>query len=131
MSERHTTSNEAEQQLVFDLMRERLLEMFGAGGNFRIVLGRATGDDAVFVSTVADTLAHHVATAFNPERSHAGRRVAAPTTIEEHDELWHEIETELNVRRTGPDSVEVDVERELAAAHEGGSLAERLGTRAA
>ena len=131
MSERHTTSSEAEQELVFDLMRARLFEMFGPGGSFRITLGRATADDAVFVATVADTVAHHVARAFNPERESAGRRVAAPTTIAEHDELWQQIESELLVRRTGPDSVDVDVEREVVAAREGGSLAERLNTKAA
>jgi hypothetical protein len=131
MSERHTTSSEAEQQLVFDLMRARLLEMFGAGGNFRITLGRATSDDAVFVATVVDTVAHQVATAFNPKRDTVGRRVAAPATIAEHDELWQQIEHELDVRRTGPDSVEVDVEREVAAARDGGSLTDRLVTRAA
>ena len=131
MSERHNSSSEAEQQLVFDLMRERLFEMFGPGGSFRITLGRATADDAVFVSTIADSVAHHVATAFNPERESSGRRVAAPTTMAEHDELWKEIEADLLVRRTGPDSVDVDVEREVTAAREGGSLAERLGNKAA
>ena len=131
MSERHTTSSEAEQQLVFDLMRDRLFEMFGPGGSFKITLGRATADDAVFVSTVADTIAHHVATAFNPVRESAGRRVAAPSTMAEHDDLWKQIETDLLVRRTGPDSVDVDVEREIAAARDGGSLAERLGSKAA
>jgi len=131
MSERHTTSSEAEQQLIFDLMRERLFEMFGPGGSFRITLGRTTTDDAVFVSTVADTVAHHVATAFNPERETSGRRVAAPTTMAQHDELWKQIEADLLVRRTGPDSLDVDVEREVAAAREGGSLAERLSSKAA
>ncbi len=131
MSERHTTSSEAEQQLVFDLMRERLMHMFGPGGSFRITLGRPTADDAVFVSAVADTVAHQVAAAFNPERESAGRRVAAPTTIAEHEELWQQIEEDLLVRRTGPDSVDVDVEREVAAAREGSSLAERLSSKAA
>ena len=112
-------------------MRERLFEMFGPGGSFRITPGRATADDAVFVSTVADTVAHHVATAFNPERETSGRRVAAPTTIAQHDELWKQIEADLLVRRTGPDSLEVDVEREITAAREGGSLAERLSSKAA
>lgn len=128
MSERHTTSSEAEQQLVFDLMRERLLQMFGAGGQFRIGLGTPTAEDAVFVATVADTIAHSVATAFNPARSSAGRR-AAPQTIAEQDALWQQIEADLDVRRTGPDSVEVQVEAEEAAAAE--SLAQRLGTKAA
>jgi hypothetical protein len=131
MSERHTSSSEAEQQLIFDLMRERLFEMFGPGGSFRITLGRASAEDAVFVSTVADTVAHHVATAFNPERASAGRRVAAATTMAEHDELWQQIEADLLVRRTGPDSVDVDVEREVTAAREGSSLAERLSSKAA
>lgn len=130
MSERHTTSSEAEQQLVFDLMRERMLQLFGAGGTFTISLGSATSDDAVFVATVADTIAHHVATAFNPVRETSGRR-AAPATLAEHEQLWQQIEEDLDVRRTGPDSVEVDVEREVAAARDGGSLAERLGSRAA
>lgn len=131
MSERHTSRSEAEQELVFDLVRERLFEMFGPGGSFRITLGRATADEAVFVSTVADTVAHHVTMAFAPERESAGRRVAAPTTIAEHEELWKEIEADLLVRRTGPDSVDVDVEREVTAARESSSLAERLGNKAA
>ena len=131
MSERHTTSTEAEQELVFDLMRERLIEMFGKGGSFTVTLGRATAEDAVFVSTIADTIAQHVAAAFNPVRESSGRRVAAPTTIAEHDELWQQMETENVVPRTGPDSVEADVEREVAAARDNGSLAERLGTKAA
>ena len=131
MSERHTTSSEAEQQLIFDLMRERLLDMFGAGGNFHIALGSATADDAVFVAAVADTIAHHVTAAFSPARETPGRRVAAPTTFAEQQELWQEIEAGLEVRRTGPESVVVDVEREVSAARESGSLAERLGTRAA
>ena len=128
MSERHTSSSEAEQQLVFDLMRERMLQLFGAGGTFTISLGSATADDAVFVATVADTLAHHVATAFNPSRETSGRR-AAPATLAEHEELWQQIEEDLDVRRTGPDSVEADVEREVEAARS--SLAERLGSKAA
>ena len=131
MSERHTARTEAEQQLIFDLLRERLLELFGPGGNFRVTVGSASVDDAVFISTVADRIAHNVATAFNPARSSEGRRVAAPTTMAEHDELWNKIESDLLVRRTGPDSVEVDVEREVTAAREGGSVAERLGRRAA
>lgn len=111
MGERHTSASEAEQQLVFDLMRERLFELFGPGGSFRITLGRASADDAVFVSTVADTIAHDVATAFNPERTTVARR-AASSPRDEHDALWRQIEGELRIRRTGPDSIDVDVERE-------------------
>lgn len=131
MSERHTSSSEAEQQLVFDLMRERLVQMFGPGGIFRISIGAADADDAAFVSTVVDSVAQQVAAAFNPERATAGRRVAAPTTMSEHEQLWQQLEEDLLVRRTGPDSVGVDVEREVAAAREGGSVAERLSSRAA
>jgi len=116
MSERHTASSEAEQQLVFDLMRDRLFELFGPGGSFRITLGRATADDAVFASTVADTIAHDVATAFNPVREKAGRRVAPTHALAEHEAMWRQIEAELQIRRTGPDSVEVDVQREEQSA---------------
>jgi len=116
MSDRHAASTEAEQQLVFDLMRERLFEMFGPGGSFRITLGRATADDAVFVSTVADTIAHDVAAAFTPARETPGRRVAAVDAMAEHEAMWRQIEAELQIRRTGPDSVEVDVQREEQSA---------------
>ena len=50
-----------EKQAVFELMSERLFELFGPGGSFRITLGRASADDAVFVSTVSDTIAWQVA----------------------------------------------------------------------
>jgi hypothetical protein len=110
MAERHSAASEAEQQLVFDLLRERLFELFGPGGSFRITLGRATADDAVFVSTVADTIAHDVAPAFNPVRTTAPRRAASPA--DEHDAMWRQIEAELRIRRTGPDSIDVDVARE-------------------
>ena len=116
MSERHTASKEAEQQVVFDLLRDRLGELFGPGGSFRITLGRATAEDAVFVSTVADTIAHDVATAFNPVRETSGRRAASTEALAEHETLWRQIEAELLIRRTGPDSIEVDVQREVHAA---------------
>lgn len=114
MSERHNATGEAEQEIIFDLMRERLLALFGPGGSFRITLGRATAGDALFVSTVADTIAHDVAAAFSPVRETAGRR-AAPSTIAEHEALWKQIESELLIRRTGADSIDVDVDREAAA----------------
>jgi len=100
-------------------MRSRLFELFGPGGSFRITLGRPTADDAVFVSTVADTVAWEVAAALSAPRAtpanHAAD-LAAPSTSTEHDELWRHIEEALLIRRTGPDSVEVDVQREVTAA---------------
>jgi hypothetical protein len=131
MPERHTAASEAEQDLVYELLRERLFELFGPGGSFRISLGRPAGDDSVFVSTIADTIAHDVARAFNPERTTAPRRLAAPETIAQHEQLWNQIAAELLIRRNGPDSIDVDVDRELASARDGGSLAARLSHRAA
>lgn len=118
MSERHTSPSEAEQQAVFDLLSARLYELFGPGGSFRVTLGRPTADESVFASTVADTIAHDVATAFSPVRENAGRRAAEPVTMAEHEALWKQIEAELLIRRTGPDSVDVDVAREVEVTHE-------------
>jgi hypothetical protein len=113
MTERHTAGSEAEQQLVFYLMRGRLLELFGPGGSFRITLGRATTDDAVFVSTVADTVAREVAKVFTSRESH-GRRVADTDAVAEHEALWAQIEYELLQRRTGPDSIDAVVRAQHA-----------------
>lgn len=108
-------------------MRARLGELFGPGGSFRITLGRATADDAVFVSTVADTVAWEVASALAAPRAEPARRAADPEQLQaEHDELWRHIEEALLIRRTGPDSVSVDVEREVVAA-----AASRFRSRAA
>lgn len=97
-------------------MRARLFELFGPGGSFRITLGRPTTDDAVFVSTVADTVAWEVASSLAAPRAEPARRAADPEVLQaEHEELWRHIEEALLIRRTGPDSVEVDVEREAAA----------------
>lgn len=114
MSKRHTQATEVEQQVVFDLMRERLMEMFGAGGSFRITLGRPAADDALFVSTVADTIAHEVAVAFNPVRLTEGRRVAPTAPLAEHERLWKHIEGELGITTTGPGTLAADVDREVA-----------------
>lgn len=109
-------ANEADQQAVFDLLREQLLALFGPGGSFRITLGRATADDALFVETVADTIAWDVTASLSTthsEGSHAADTVDPQTA---HNELWRHIEQELLLRRTGPQSIDVVVEREAEAA---------------
>ncbi|MDH6181614.1 hypothetical protein M2152_001796 [Microbacteriaceae bacterium SG_E_30_P1] len=119
MVERHSAAvqaSEADQQAVFELLREQLFRMFGPGGSFRITLGRATADDTVFVETVADTIAWDVTaslTSSHGEGSHAADPVTAQAA---HEELWRHIERELLLRRTGPQSIDVEVEREIAAA---------------
>ena len=98
-----------DQQALYELMRERLFELFGPGGSFRITLGRATTDDAVFVSTVADTVSWEVASALVAPRTDRARRVADTAELSaEHETLWKHVETELLIRRTGPDALEVD-----------------------
>ncbi len=116
MSERHNAATEVEQQVVFDLMRERLIDMFGPGGSFRITMGRPAADDAFFVTTIADTIAHEVATAFNPVRVTEGRRVAATTPMAEHERLWQHIEGELGIKTTGPATIAADVDRQVTIA---------------
>ncbi|MCU1441282.1 MAG: hypothetical protein JWP85_2279 [Rhodoglobus sp.] len=107
---RHASAaDDAEQQLVFDLMRQKLFDLFGPGGSFRITLGRATADDAVFVSTVADVISQEVASTFSTPRDVPARRAAPTTKLEEHVLLWREIEAELRIRRTGPDSIDTIV----------------------
>ena len=91
--------DERVQQLVHDLMRERLNELFGPGGSFRVTLGRATQDDAIFVSTVADTIAWDVAAALDAHERANPRRAAQEMPADEHDELWRHIEDELLKRR--------------------------------
>ena len=113
MTERHNAGTEAEQQLVFDLTREKLFNLFGPGGSFRITLGRATADDTVFVSTVADTVALEVAKVFTAHEA-TGRRVAESDHVAEHEALWAQIEHELLGRRTGPDSIDAVVRAQHA-----------------
>lgn len=105
-------SEAADQQAVFDLMRERLIELFGPGGSFRITLGRPTADDAVFTETVAQTIAWSVAASLEsrPARmSQTASSHAAPSSMREHEELWREIEEQLLIRRTGDDALEVSL----------------------
>ena len=119
MVERHEApvpANEADQQAVFDLLREQLFALFGPGGSFRITLGRATADDALFVETVADTIAWDVTASLSAAHSE-GTHAADPVDPQAaHDQLWRHIEQELLLRRTGPQSIDVVVEREAEAA---------------
>ena len=113
-----------DQQAVYEVMRARLNELFGPGGSFRITLGRATLDDAVFTDTVADTIAWEVAGALEnytsapapATYSEAAGKHTDRDPIAEHEALWRHIEEELLIRRTGPDSVAVDVDREVSVA---------------
>ena len=99
---------DAEQQRVFDLMREHLFELFGPGGSFRITLGRATPDDAVFVSTVAHTIAWDVAESLGAERATPAKRAAPVIDTEpKRDPIWEFVEQELVRRRTNEDALEV------------------------
>ena len=87
------------QELAYELMRSRLNDLFGPGGSFRITLGRATADDALFVATVADTIAWDVAAALDEHERATPRRAADQLPAEEHEELWKHIEDELLKRR--------------------------------
>ena len=93
---------EPEQQLIFDLVRERLFELFGPGGSFRVTLGRATPGEAVFASTVADTVAWDIAAGLGTVRESPARHEQPRDPQVEHEELWAQIEGELLIRRTGP-----------------------------
>lgn len=96
-----------EKQAVFELMSERLFEMFGPGGSFRITLGRASTDDAVFVSTVSDTIAWQVAATLVLEPPVAGHHAAAQA--DQRDELWRHIEAEVLAQRRAAESASVTV----------------------
>jgi hypothetical protein len=109
MSESRSNSvTDAEKQLVFDLMRERLFELFGPGGSFRITLGRATEDDAVFVATVADTIAWDAAAGLEAHRAVPAKRAAPVIDTEpKRDPIWDYVAEELLRRRTNEDSLDV------------------------
>jgi hypothetical protein len=102
-----------EKQAVFELMSERLFDLFGPGGSFRITLGRAAPDDAVFVSTVSDTIAWQVAASLVLEPATAGLHAApepdASEHAAEHDHLWRHIEAELLAQRQASESLPVTV----------------------
>lgn len=102
----------ADQQLVYDLMRERLLELFGPGGSFRVTLGRAAPDEGFFAATVADTVAWQVAAAVESAgaSAEAPRHEVAIDPQAEHEALWAHVEAELLIRRTGPSAFLDDVD---------------------
>jgi hypothetical protein len=93
------SADERVQQLAYDLMRARLNELFGPGGSFRVTLGRATADDALFVATVADTIAWEVAAALDEHERATPRRASDELPAEEHEQLWKHVEDELLKRR--------------------------------
>lgn len=105
-------SESADQQVVYDLMRERLLELFGPGGSFRVTLGRASVDEAFFASTIADTVAWEVAAAVGSVRAsdEGPRHEVAAAPQAEYEALWAHVEAELLIRRTGPDAFLDDVD---------------------
>lgn len=115
MSEHHEAEQPVnptvDQQAVFDLMRAELFRLFGPGGSFTITLGHATGDDAVFVSTVADSIAWQVAAAMEPERAHEPQHVdvTAADPVPEHELFWKHVESELLRQRTGDAAIPVAV----------------------
>jgi hypothetical protein len=96
------------QQDVFELVHDRLGELFGPGGSFRITLGRPTAEDALFVDTVAETIAWQVAAALGatatPRAQHAAEPdSAADASADEHEQLWAHIEREVLLRRRQDD----------------------------
>ena len=88
------------QELAYELMREKLFDLFGPGGSFRVTLGRATDDEAVFASTVADTVAWVVANSLEADAGHTARR-ASESIEPEHEALWAHVEAEVLRARTG------------------------------
>lgn len=103
-------ATEATQQLVFDLMQKRLLELFGPGGSFRVELGRADEGEALFASTVAHTVAWDVAESLGTVRSAAPRRAVVAEPAPEHRVIWQYVDEELARRRSFEDAA--------AAAHD-------------
>ncbi len=105
---------EPEQQLVYDLMRQRLYSLFGPGGSFRVTLGRATPAEAVFASTVADTVAWDTAVGLGEVRNTSARHALLRDPQAEHEAIWAQIEAELLIRRTGPNGFMGDLNAEPA-----------------
>ncbi len=96
-----------EKQAVFDLVSQRLFDLFGPGGSFRVTLGRASADDAVFVSTVSDTIAWQVASTLVLEPKASGSHATPQHDVAEHDHLWRHIEEELLAQRQASESIPV------------------------
>lgn len=97
------------QQEVFLLMRQRLVDLFGPGGSFRVSLARASGEDAVFVDTIAQTIAWDVAAALDTEAHSDPRRLAEQLPEEEHEAIWRHVEEQLLSRRKSTDSIPTGV----------------------
>ncbi len=124
-------SESADQQLVYDLMRERLIELFGPGGSFRVTLGRATPEEALFAQTVAHTVAWEVAATVESAGQASGpaRHEVISDPQLEHEVLWAHVEAELLIGRTGPNAFLDDVESVATPAHSAEPV--RVAVRAA
>lgn len=105
-----------EKQAVYELMSQRLFELFGPGGSFRITLGRATADEAVFVSTVSDTVAWQVASSLVLEPAAHGSHTADQPIESEQDYMWRHIEEELLAQRQASQSIPVEATAHVNAA---------------
>lgn len=112
-------SDSVDQQLVYDLMRERLMELFGPGGSFRVTLGRATQGEAFFAETVANTVAWEVAAGVESagQGTETPRHEVAAQPQIEHEALWAHVEAQLLIRRTGPNAFLDDVDVVATPAH--------------
>lgn len=87
--------SEPDQQLLYDLMQKRLLDLFGPGGSFTVTLGRGSQDESMFASTVAHTIAWDVAAHLGEVRVTAPRRSAVVEPAPEHRVIWDYVEDEL------------------------------------
>ena len=81
------------QEQVFLLMRTRLEQLFGPGGSFRIELARPAADEALFTSTVAQTIAWDVARTLDVPATVPSRRHASGD--DETEAFWSHVQAEL------------------------------------
>ena len=65
-SELQTLATDAVQRQVFELVRARVLESIGAGGNWTVTFRRSSDTDTFFSDTMADMIAWDVATQLLP-----------------------------------------------------------------
>lgn len=61
-----TLSTEELQRRVFELVRDRVLESIGAGGNWTVTFRRSSDTDTLFSDTMADMIGWDVATRMLP-----------------------------------------------------------------
>jgi len=62
-------------------------------------------------------VAWQVVSELSEPRANPARRVAEPEFAQaQHEALWRHIESELDIRSTGPETIEVDARREAEAA---------------